>query len=139
MSALPQPFSGSTIHGGSPALRVLQSVSFGTTQRRQYSLGAADDGGTRADARRSHGWDRPKKCDLSQVRAQSEVEKRKPAAAPIVGVFIGLSGKSGAACDPSATYQTDDSFRPFPHRAVLGAAFAKYEQVSGCRVLEAYH
>src|SRR5882724_13577929 len=59
MSALPQPFSGSTIHGGSPALRVLQSVSFGTTQRRQYSPGTADDG-TRADARRSQGWDRPK-------------------------------------------------------------------------------
>src|SRR6202011_6248563 len=100
MSALPQPFSGSTIHGGSPALRAPQSVSFGTTQRRRYSPGAADDG-TRAGARRSRGLGSAQNCYLSQVPEPGRRGKRKSVAASIVAVFTSLSGKSSSACGPS--------------------------------------
>src|SRR5262249_42943517 len=47
MSALPQPFSGSTIHGGSPALLVPQSASFGIMRLLRSSPGADDGAGSR--------------------------------------------------------------------------------------------
>jgi hypothetical protein len=65
------------------------------------------------------GWDRPKNAICLISEPGRKWGKRKPAATPIVGVFTDLSGKSGAACDPSHDYDPVSRDRKLTEVAIL--------------------